>query len=83
MATQTTTAAFNGAQPLDGDFPYVDITFATAYDDEDRYAEVGGVAVDSGGVAVWVKESSRTGTGLRLLAADQFTGTVRVITVDI
>lgn len=85
MAAQATIATFTAAEPLDGDFPYVDITFGTAYASASVYAAVLGVEFSDGygPIEVWIKESSVTASGLRLLAADQFAGTVTVITVDV
>lgn len=84
MATQTTIATFTGAEPLDGDFPYVDLTFGTAYASAAAYQAFPGVAVSdgSGAIVAWIKASSVTASGLRVLVSEQFTGTVAVITSD-
>lgn len=85
MATQTTIVTFTDSEPLDGDHPYIDVEFETPYFDEDSYAETFGISLgdDAGAVTVWIKDSSRTGTGFRLLASAQFIGDVKINTTDI
>lgn len=85
MATQVTIAEFTGADPLDAEGnPYVDITFEEPYESEDHWAQSSGLNLASGGgVAVWIEESSRTGAGCRVKAADQIVGTVPVITTNV
>lgn len=85
MAIQSQQVTFTGAEPLDGDFPYIDVVIAAPYSDPDAYFALLGQAVDDGGgpVAVWIEDTSRAENGFRILAAEQFSGTVSVVTVDI
>lgn len=84
MALQITSATFNGAQPLDGDYPYVDVS-GLSYSGASAYGirlSVTMTDVSSGLVTVVVKSSSKSGSGFRILASDQFSGTVEVETWD-
>lgn len=81
---QTTIATFGGSDPVDSNGNvYRDLTFALAYTAAAAWAPMDGVTSSSGGVAVWIEESSRTGAGCRVMASDQFTGTVPVISIPI
>lgn len=83
-ALQITIATFTGAEPLDGDFPYVEITFAEPYDSADDYEVFYGANVDDeNAVALRTPLAHRTATGLRVYAPDQFTGTVPIATCRI
>ena len=82
MATQSVTATFTGAQSLDGDFPYVDITWTSAYASVGVYRIFAGTAItDANGVIV-VNLKNKSTTGVRVLASDQFTGSVELTAVD-
>jgi len=74
---QTAEAEFNGAQSLDGEYPYVDITWPVAYASNAAYRVTYGIEIASGGlipVIAYVKTGA--GASLRVYASAQFTGTV-------
>ncbi len=79
---QNQTATFNGAQSLDGDYPYVDITWTTAFSSAGAYIIVDGPSAVLP-VVCWVKSGSKTASGCRVLAADQFTGDFVLIAVPV
>jgi hypothetical protein len=81
MALQTATATFNGAQSLDGDLPYIDVTWPTAYSSSSVYRVALGVNTSDGPLAIMFK--SKTASGVRVLASDQFSGTVELVAYDI
>lgn len=83
MAVQTQTATFNGAQPLSGGLPYVDVTWTTAYANSSAYRVSEGVNVSDGAGPVAIVFGSKTGAGVRVFASMQFTGTVELIAFDV
>lgn len=83
MAIQTATATFNGAQPLDGDQPYVDLTWPTAYASASVYRLGDGPNVTDGNGGVSVNFKNKTGSGVRVIVSDQFVGTVEVTAYDV
>lgn len=82
MSVQNATATFNGAQSLDGDYPYVDITWPVAYDLAADYVVLDGVLATLP-VTCWLKSGSQTASGVRVLAIDQFTGSVVLTAVPV
>lgn len=82
MATQTATATFNGAQPLDGDLPFIDITWGTAYASAAAYQIAKGEVVTDGSGPIVANFKTKTATGVRVTVSDQFTGTVELTAVD-
>lgn len=84
MATQVTVVTFTALEPLDGDFPYVDVEIETPYSDADAYATFFGKSISDGGgaVDVWIKDGTLAADGFRLLASAPFEGTVFLIHVD-
>ena len=83
MAIQSAQATFNGAQPLDGDTPYVDITWTSAYTTTTAYRVAHGVNVTDSGGPIAVNFKTKTTTGIRVLVSDQFTGTVEIVAYDV
>ncbi len=82
MAIRTALAEFDGTQLYDGDFPYVDVTWDVAIDvDQDFIILVGTLAASP--IDCWVKAGSEDETGCRVLAVDQFTGTVSLTAVPV
>ena len=80
MALAVLTATFNGAQPLDGDLPYVDISGLT-YSAASAYGiglSVAQTDIASGLITAAVKGTSKTASGFRVCVSDQFTGTVEI-----
>ena len=75
---QTATATFNGAQPLSGDYPYVDITWSVAFASAGVYRIALGLCAPSSGM-VGVMFDLKAGAGVRVLVTDQFTGTIELI----
>ena len=82
MAILLATATFTGGQPLDGDFPYVDVTWATPYSAVGAYRVFAGVGVTDSNGAIVINLKSKSTTGVRVLASDQFTGSVELIAMD-
>lgn len=80
-AIQSAVAAFNGAQPLDGDQYYVDLTWPT-FTTLGNVRFTFGVQVDDSAGAIVVTLKSVTLTGCRVLASGQFTGKVYVLGVE-
>jgi hypothetical protein len=83
MAINPITATFNGAQPLDGDFPYVDITWPTAYASASAYRIAFGANLTDGNGALSIFFKNKAGSGVRVCATDQFTGTVELTPYDV
>lgn len=83
MAIQTTTATFNGAQSLDGVLPFVDVTWPVSYSSSGSYRVSLGVNITDGGGVIVISFKSKTASGLRVLASDQFTGTVELVAYDV
>lgn len=83
MATQSITATFTGAQPLDGDVPYIDVTWPSAYPSASVYRISAGAIVTDGNGTMTVCLKSKTATGVRVFAADQFVGTVELLAFDV
>jgi hypothetical protein len=79
---QTAQAEFDGTQSLDGDFPYVDVTWDEAYAAAADYLVLLGMSAD-GPVHCWIKDGTKTTTGCRVLAVDHFTGTVALTAVPV
>lgn len=80
-ANQQATATFTGAEPLDGDQSYVDLTWPTMT----TLANVRltyGVQVDDGSGAVAITLKNHTLTGVRVLASAPFTGKVYVAAAE-
>lgn len=83
--TPQTAATFNGAQPLDGDNPYVDVTLSAAYSSASAYGvqlSINLTDASSGIPTISIKASSKSTTGFRILASDQWSGTVEITTWD-
>ena len=78
MAIQSRTANFTGAEPLDGELPFIDITWPTAYAAPEAYRIAHGVTINDGGGPVVVNVKNKTSTGVRVIASGQFVGTVEV-----
>lgn len=83
MAVQTATATFNGAQPLSGGLPYVDVTWTTAYSSASAYRISEGVNITDSDGPISVIHGSKTASGVRVFASAQFSGTVELIAVDV
>ncbi len=82
MVVQSVVAEFDETQSLDGDYPYVDVTWDEAFDAADDYLILSGVSA-AAPVICWVKDGTKTTTGCRVLAVDQFTGSVALTAVPI
>ena len=83
MAIQTQTATFTGAQPLDGDLPYIDVTWPTAYASASAYRVVCGAVVADALGTIAINLKSKAGATVRVTASDQFTGSVELISFDV
>lgn len=80
-AIRQATATFTGAEPLDGDQPYVDVTWA-AMGTLGNVRIMIGTQVDDGGGTIAPNFKSLTLTGCRVLAPAQFVGKVYVTAVE-
>lgn len=80
MAFQTAFATFNSAQPLDGDYPYIDVTWSVPYASSSSYRVFKGEITS--GAAVIVNFKSKAAGTIRVIASDQWTGTVELVAVD-
>lgn len=83
MAIQTATAAFTGAQSLDGDLPYVDVTWPTAYVSATVYRVVCGPVVTDALGTIAINLKNKAGATVRVTASGQFTGTVELVSFDV
>lgn len=83
MAIQSAQATFNAAQPLDGDLPYIDVTWTSAFTTTASYRVALGVNVSDGAGPIAINFKTKTTTGIRVLASDQFTGTVELVAYDV
>lgn len=74
--SEIVTLQWTGAEPLDGGFPFQDVTWVTTtFPSAAAYGVFVSPASASGPVSVWEKPGARTATGTRILASDQFVGT--------
>lgn len=80
-AIYTRTATFDGTQPLDGDQPYVDVSWPSL--GTLANVRIGtGVQVDDGNGQIGANHKSLTLTGCRVLASAHFTGKVYVTVTE-
>lgn len=78
---QPAVAPFTGAEPLDGDLPYVDVTWPTFGTLANVKFETG-LQVDDGAGPLFINLKNVTLTGCRVVASAQFVGKVYVLGVE-
>ena len=77
-SVQVGAATFNGANSLDGDYPYADVTWVTPYASAAAYRiAIAGIVNDGGGM-ISVNLKSKTASGVRVYVSAQFTGVVEL-----